>query len=139
MAKVVAQKVYAFDIDDSLNIGPRPGPIEVKSLKQLMDEGHIVGICGNHRVAFQFWPTWYTVISFFGGHPPLGPYKPQFLQEIKGAIYLGNPKIVDYCMVGNTKADAVAGLVAPTSNDDGYARLAGWRFLAAEHFAQGYR
>ena len=88
---------------------------------------------------FQYWPLWYTVISFFGGHPPLGGYKPQFLQEIRASIHVGNPKIADYIMIGNARAEALAGLATPTANDDGAARLAGWSFLPAAAFAEGMR
>lgn len=133
------QRVYAFDVDDTLKMGPRPGPVDSSELKKLMDQGHIIGLCGNHRIVFQHWPLWYTVIAFFGGHPPLGSYKPQFLMEIKQSIYMGNQKIQDYVMVGNSKMQAQAGLATPTANDDGYARLAGWRFILADDFAAGVR
>lgn len=128
------QKCLAFDVDNTLKLGPYPGPVDPEDLRYLMNSGHIVGLCGNYKIAMKFWPQWYQVISFFGGHPPLLPYKPQFLAEVKASIIWSNPQVVDYIMVGNSKASAQAGLALPTANDDGYARLAGWQFWEAQNF-----
>lgn len=129
-------RVYAVDVDDTLNLpgAPHPGPINPQDLNYLMHQGNIVGIAGNHRIVFQFWPDWFKTICFFGGYPP--PRKTQFLQEIKYSIQLGNPYITDFCMIGNEHGNPY---VSSNVNDDGYARLAGWRFLSEWQFAKGAR
>lgn len=133
------QGCYAFDVDNTLKLGPHPGPIEVSELKKLMDQGQIVGLCGNFVVAIKYWPEWYKVVSFLGGHTPIDNYKPAFLQTLMTGIRMGDPQVTTFTMVGNTRADALAGIVLPSSNDDGYARLAGWRFVKEEQFAAGIR
>lgn len=127
-------RVYGVDVDDTLAIGPHPGPVRIEDLEHLMNQGNIIGIIGNHRIVFAYWDRWWRTIAFFGGFPP--PTKTAFMQEIKYSIQLGNPYIKDFCMIGNAAGNPN---VSFQSNDDGYARLAGWRFIPEISFSQGVR
>jgi hypothetical protein len=137
--KSVRKKVYGFDVDNTLNIGPYPGPVTLDMVWDTFNQGNIVGVCGHYALVMKAVPQWWKLITFFGGHPGFIPYKPAFMQSIKQAILLGDSNIDAFIMVGNTRQDAQNGLVLPTANDDGAARLAGWGFLKEDQFAAGYR
>jgi len=57
-------KVYAFDVDETLDISG--GPIPLSRVAELRDAGHIVGICGNFAVVTLQVPTWASLFSFIG-------------------------------------------------------------------------
>ena len=41
-------KIYAFDVDDTLEVSG--GPVSIESVRSLKSEGHIVGLNGNWAV-----------------------------------------------------------------------------------------
>jgi len=70
-------KVYAFDVDETLDISG--GPIPLSRVAELRDAGHIVGICGNFAVVTLQVPTWASLFSFIG---PMAMTKADFLRQI---------------------------------------------------------
>lgn len=115
-------KVYAFDVDETLEISK--GPVSLKSMMDLRVEGHIVGVCGNMGVFCKV-PGWQHLSSFLGqGHVP----KELFLANLKENI-----PAEDYVMVGNIMG------VSGASDDQGSAARAGWRFIKETDFAAGTR
>lgn len=131
--------VYALDIDNTLNIpgSPYPGPVDLRDVVDLKNRGNIVGIAGNYYVAFKFWRDVFKVINFWG--PMSSHNKASFLGAVKMDIARTQPQYNRYLVVGNKRDDAMKGLVLPSSQDDGWARLAGWSFLSETEFAQGRR
>lgn len=116
-------KVYAFDVDETLEISA--GPVKLESLMQLRTEGHIVGICGNMGAFCQRVSGWQHLVSFLGqGQLP----KDVFLHNLKLTIPAD-----DYAMVGNILG------VSGASDDQGSAARAGWRFIKESDFAAGTR
>ena len=115
-------KVYAFDVDETLEISA--GPIPLQALMDLRIEGHIVGICGNMQV-FCSVPGWYHLVSFLGqSYLP----KDAFLHGL-----MVNIPAEEYIMVGNILG------VSGASDDQGAAQRAGWRFIKESDFAAGER
>jgi hypothetical protein len=110
-------KIYAFDVDETLELSA--GPIPLSALSALATDGYIVGLCGNWALVVQQWANWPIVLSFLG---PMLMTKAQFLGQLKAYIPAD-----EYIMVGN---------VGP---DDGEATAAGWRFIAEVDFAAGAR
>lgn len=115
-------KVYAFDVDETLEISS--GPIKLQALMDLRVEGHVVGICGNMAVFCQV-PGWHHLASFLG--QSFLP-KDVFLHGLKINIPAD-----DYIMVGNILG------VSGASDDKGAAERAGWRFIQEISFAKGER
>jgi hypothetical protein len=116
-------KVYAFDVDETLEISA--GPIKVDELMKLRVEGHIVGVCGNMGAFCQRINGWQHLISFLGqGLIP----KDAFLAHLKINIPAD-----EYIMVGNILG------VSGASDDQGSAARAGWRFIRESDFANGAR
>jgi hypothetical protein len=123
-------RVYAFDVDDTLEISN--GPVPIKALMDLRVDGHIVGLCGNH-VPLLAIPGWQHLISFFN----LGLPKDLYLGEFKKYV-----AALEYVMVGNIGPnDTVTYKVPQTggSDDMGAAARAGWRFIKEIDFANGAR
>jgi hypothetical protein len=118
-------KVYAFDVDHTLELSA--GPIPIDSMRKLAAEGHIVGLCGNWALITQSVPDWHRFISFVG---PMAMTKADFLGQLR--LHVG---AADYVMVGNSPRYSDAGL----SDDEGAAALAGWRFIQEQAFAAGER
>lgn len=116
-------KIYAFDVDDTLE--PSGGPVSILSVRHIRDQGHIVGLNGNWAVIVQTVPLWHRIFSFIG---PMEISKDTFLTQLKTHI-----RADDYIMVGNIKG------VSGTSDDQGAADLAGWRFIKESDFAAGAR
>ena len=116
-------KIYAFDVDDTLEVSG--GPITVVSVAELKSRGHIVGLNGNWAVVVQSVPRWHDIFSFLG---PMEMSKDIFLNQLKTHI-----RAEDYVMVGNIKG------VSGGSDDEGAANLAGWRFIKESDFAAGAR
>lgn len=119
---MVGVRVYAFDVDETLEVSA--GPIPLKALMDLRIEGHIVGICGNWGLLVQRCPGWQHLVSFLN---VLGD-KPTFLAHLKHFV-----PATDFVMVGNILG------VSGSSDDQGAARSAGWRFIKESDFAAGAR
>ena len=116
-------KIYAFDVDDTLEVSG--GPISIVSVGGLKAQGHIVGLNGNWAVVVQAVPVWHRIFSFIG---PMEMSKDIFLNQLKTYI-----RADDYIMVGNVKG------ISGASDDRGAADLAGWRFIKESDFAAGAR
>jgi hypothetical protein len=116
-------KIYAFDVDDTLEVSG--GPVTIVSVSSLKPEGHIVGLNGNWAVVVQSVPLWHRIFSFIG---PMEMSKDIFLNQLRTYI-----RADDYVMVGNIKG------VSGASDDEGAANLAGWRFIRESKFAAGAR
>jgi hypothetical protein len=116
-------KIYAFDVDDTLEVSG--GPVSVVSVSSLKSEGHIVGLNGNWAVVVQSVPLWHRIFSFIGS---MEMSKEIFLNQLRTYI-----RADDYVMVGNIKG------VSGASDDEGAANLAGWRFIKESDFAAGAR
>jgi hypothetical protein len=71
-------KIYAFDVDDTLEVSG--GPISIVSVGNLKPEGHIVGLNGNWAVVVQSVPLWHRIFSFIG---PMEMSKDTFLNQLK--------------------------------------------------------
>lgn len=124
-------KVYAFDIDETLDCAG--GPVSIDRLIQLRSEGHIVGLCGNVHAFCSKVDKWWEIISFtlnYDGGPWGCLPKDKQLTIFKTLTY---KKADEYIMVGN-----IAG-VSGSSDDQGAAQRAGWRFIRASDFAKGVR
>jgi len=117
-------RLYAFDIDDTLEISS--GPVAVEALRNLVLEGHVVGLCGNWAAFVRAVPDWHRVVSFLG---PLQLSKAEFLIQLRVHVPAS-----DYVMVGN---DPATGWGAST--DRAAAEEAGWRFIREANFAAGAR
>jgi hypothetical protein len=116
-------KIYAFDVDDTLEVSG--GPVSIESVRSLKSEGHIVGLNGNWAVVVRSEPQWHRIFSFIG---PMDMSKDTFLNQLRTYI-----RADDYVMVGNIKG------VSGASDDEGAANLAGWRFIKESAFAAGAR
>ena len=116
-------KIYAFDVDDTLEVSG--GPIDIKSIHELKPLGDIVGLNGNWAVVVQSVPAWHRIFSFIG---PMEMSKDIFLKQLRTYI-----PAEDYIMVGN-----IIG-VSGASDDQGAADRAGWRFIKESDFAAGVR
>ena len=116
-------KIYAFDVDDTLEVSG--GPVSIESVRSLKSEGHIVGLNGNWVVVVRSAPQWHRIFSFIG---PMDMSKDTFLNQLRTYI-----RADDYVMVGNIKG------VSGASDDEGAANLAGWRFIKESAFAAGAR
>ena len=116
-------KIYAFDVDDTLDVSG--GPISIVSVGDLKPGGHIVGLNGNWAMVVQSVPLWHRIFSFLG---PMEMSKAAFLNQLKTYT-----PAHDYIMVGNIKG------VSGASDDEGAATLAGWRFIKESDFAAGAR
>ena len=129
-------KVYAFDVDETLE--PARGPVTLQSIRDLREQGHIVGICGN-LAGFCRIDDWHKLVSFllhfdtyplFGG--PMGSCLPKeaWLRVFREVTFTGAE---DYVMVGNIQG------VSGGSDDQGAAQRASWRFIKESDFAEGQR
>src|SRR6187431_2768750 len=115
-------RLYAFDVDDTLEVSA--GPVPVAALRALVDERHIVGLCGNWAVFVRAVRDWHRVVSFLG---PFAVTKAAFLVQLR----LHAPAS-DYVMVGNDPATGRG-----SSADSAAAEQAGWRFIRETDFAAG--
>jgi len=123
MTRGAGPAVYAFDVDDTLELSN--GPVRLADLAELRDRGHIVGLCGNWAVVTLHYPNWHRVLSFLG---PCGIEKHDFLRELRRYV-----PGEDYVMVGNVLG------ISGASDDRGAAERAGWRFIRESDFANGTR
>ena len=129
-------KVYAFDVDETLE--PAGGPVTLDSIRDLREQGHIIGACGN-LAGFCHINDWYKLASFllhfdtyplFGG--PMGSCLPKeaWLRVFREVTFTDAE---DYIMVGNILG------VSGGSDAKGAAEPAGWRFIKESDFAEGAR
>ena len=120
--------VYAFDVDECLEISN--GPVTLQSIMDLRVGGHIVGICGNMNVFCRV-RGWHHLISFLGqGFLP----KETFLHGLKLNIPAD-----EHIMVGNVFGEKNGLGFVCGSHDSEAARIAGWRFIKEDDFANGKR
>jgi hypothetical protein len=115
--------VYAFDVDDTLEISG--GPVSLQSLINLRAEGHVVGLCGNWAVFCRGVENWHHLISFMNAGTP---DKETLLCQLKKYV-----PAADFVLVGNVPG------VSGASDDQGAAQRAGWRFISETEFAEGKR
>jgi hypothetical protein len=118
------RNVYAFDVDETLEVSD--GPVAIEALRTLRDEGHVVGLCGNWAVVVRAVPEWHRVVSFLG---PFQAPKADFLVQLRLHI-----PAIDYVMVGNDPRTGWG-----NSEDRAAAEEAGWRFIREVDFAAGVR
>lgn len=121
-------KVYAFDVDDTLEISN--GPISLQMLMALRTEGHIVGICGNWGLFVQKVNGWQHLVSFMN----VMVEKDKFLTHLKQYVIAE-----DYIMVGNVEGRINSLGVRCGSDCSVRASMAGWRFILEDDFASGVR
>jgi hypothetical protein len=114
--------VYAFDVDDTLEISG--GPIPLQTIIELRVAGHIIGLCGNWAVLTRSYPGWHHLVSFMN----VAINKEELLSHLKEHVPAD-----DYVMVGNILG------VSGASDDQGAAQRAGWRFIKESDFAAGAR
>jgi hypothetical protein len=117
-------RVYAFDVDDTLEVSN--GPVPVAALRALREAGHVVGLCGNWAVFVRATPDWHRIVSFVG---PLGSSKADFLVQLRLHVAASG-----YLMVGNDPATGWG-----NSADREAAEEAGWQFIREADFAAGAR
>lgn len=122
-------KVYAFDVDETLEISN--GPVTLAMMEEVRLAGAIVGICGNMSKWCSTVPDWHRRVSFVGqGFLP----KHLFLHCLRLNIVAD-----DYVMVGNIIGEKNSLGFVCGSNDIGEAGLCGWRFIKEDDFAAGAR
>lgn len=130
----IAKAVYAFDIDDTLAFtgAKRPGSVTLMDVMKLRNQGIVTGICGNYKIIMDTYKDWYQYFSFYGPAWPgitelnRTPSKDKHLKGVKELI-----RAEKYVMVGNKATDKG---VHAGSQDDVYARRAGWEFIDQEKF-----
>jgi hypothetical protein len=112
-------KLYAFDVDDTLEISD--GPVRLADMQALRNSGHIVGLCGNWGHFTRSVPNWFDYVSFIG---PIRCTKSEFLIELRTYV-----RAESYVMVGNDPR------IFGSSDDATAAREAGYRFIRESEFA----
>ena len=126
-------KLYLFDVDGSLNVSPRlPGPIDIKDVIYLRNQGNAVGVMGDWKALIRGYPDWWKVFCFFGPIESIGPIAPMKAADLT-VMRKNFPPDWEIIMVGNRPG------VHPGSNDSGAAALAGIRFISETEFANGKR
>jgi hypothetical protein len=118
-----AMKLYAFDVDDTLDISN--GPVRLSDLRKLRDSGHIVGLCGNWGLVTLNVPDWHERVSFIG---PVSGSKADFLIQLRTYV-----RAEAYVMVGNDPR------IWGVSDDATASREAGFQFIREVEFAKGLR
>ena len=128
--------VFAFDVDHTLEVSE--GPVTVLALRELVAQGHVVGLCGNWAVFVRAVPDWHRVVSFLG---PLGISKATGVEELARPLGISAEDVVAFgdmpndvpmlgwaglgVAMGNAHQDAVAAAdeVTASNTDDGVARV----------------
>ncbi len=134
--------IYAFDVDECLETSN--GPVTVKMLKDLHEEGHIVGICGNLSAFLPKIPDWHRFISFtmnfdFGFNEMyLGHLIPKAIW-LHCFQHVAFPLGEEYIMVGNVFGEMNSLGFKCGSHDNEAAAQAGWRFIKEDDFSRGVR
>ena len=114
---------YSFDVDETLEVSN--GPITLKMLIALKEEGHIVGLCGNWAMVTMQVKNWHHLFSFLNAGCN---NKVEFLTNLKQYVPADR-----YVHVGNILG------VSGSSDDKGAAEKAGWDFIRESDFATGAR
>lgn len=122
-------KVYAFDVDECLEISR--GPVKLSDLMELRIAGHIVGLCGNWGLFVGLVPGWQHMISFLNCCPT---DKAWFLGHLRTYV-----PAEEYVMVGNVFGEKNSLGAVCCSHDSEAAAQAGWRFIKEDDFANGAR
>ena len=125
-------KVYAFDVDETLEVSG--GPVRLEALLELRRRGHVVGLCGNLHCFMERVPRWWEYISFtlnFDTLYTLGTLLPKDYWLKTFTISCRDAE--EYILVGNILG------VSGASDDRGSAERAGWRFIRESDFATGER
>lgn len=119
--------------DGTLNISNRlPGPIDIRDVIYLKNQGNAVGIMGDWQMILRVYPDWWKVFCWMGPVEKMGPIAPMKAQDL--TVMRGFfPATWEIIMVGNRPG------VHPGSNDSGAAALAGIRFISETDFANGKR
>lgn len=132
-------KIYAFDVDETLEISN--GPVTLQSMMDLRVDGHIVGVVGNWGKFVQCVPGWQHLVSFINitvlARDESGKVhgdKDWYLQHL--AKYVAAD---EYVMVGNVFGDKNSLGFVCGSHDSEAAAAAGWRFIKEDDFAAGAR
>lgn len=131
-------KVYAFDVDECLEISR--GPVKLMDLMELRKQGHIVGLCGNWGLVTRYVTGWQHLVSFVNCSPVV-----QVGDQIVGdkAWWLTHFKMYvpadEYIMVGNVFGEKNSLGYVCGSHDNEAAASAGWRFIKESDFAEGVR
>ena len=116
-------KLYAFDVDDTLEISN--GPVHLTDLQALRNSGHIIGLCGNWGLFTRSVRNWYEHVSFIG---PMRLTKADYLIELRTYVCAES-----YVLVGNDPR------IFGASDDATAAREAGFHFIRELEFADGMR
>lgn len=95
------------------------------SIAELVEAGHVAGVCGNWAAIPRSYPGWPRLFCFIG---PMTMTKHDFLTQVKAYIPAER-----YVMVGNIPG------VTGASPDKDAAALAGWEFISEAEFANGSR
>lgn len=132
-------KIYAFDVDETLEVSN--GPVTIQMMKDLRLEGHIIGLCGNLNAFCTKVPDWYNIISFttnFDTGPYLGGLIPKnvWLHCFQHTTF---PGAEEYILVGNVLGEKNSLGFTCGSADSVAAEAAGWRFIKEDLFAEGHR
>ena len=134
-------KIYAFDVDECLETSN--GPVTVQMLRDLHEEGHVVGICGNLSALLPKVADWHRFISFtlnldFGLPAYLGWLVPKAIW-LHCFQHTAFPGAEEYIMVGNVFGEMNSLGMVCGSRDNEAAAAAGWRFIRESDFAAGAR
>lgn len=124
----MAKIVYAFDVDETLEISN--GPVKLQAMMDLRIQGHIVGLCGNWGHFCRTLTGWQHLISFMN----IGCEKAPFLYGLKAYAAAD-----DYVMVGNVFGEKNKLGFVCGSHDSVAAAQAGWRFIKEDAFSEGAR
>lgn len=127
-------KLYLFDYDKTLNLPSRvgPGPIDIKDVIYLKNQGNAVGLMGDWKMLISALPEWWKLFCIIAPIEKIGPIAPAKAEDLS-TLKKFFPQDWEIIMVGNRPG------VHPGSNDSGAAALAGIRFIDETSFAQGRR
>ena len=126
-------KLYLFDTDGTLNVSARlPGPVDIKDVEYLKNQGNAVGIMGDWKAVVKNYPDWWKLFCIIGPIESVGPIAPLKAADMT-VLRKAFPSDWEIVMVGNKPG------VHPGSNDSGAAALAGVRFITETDFAKGVR
>jgi hypothetical protein len=120
--------LWMFDVDETLEISS--GPVLLKDLVALRNQGDILGLCGNWAHVCRSILNWYDLFSIVG---QIAVPKVVHLQQCK--MYIPADRFV---FVGNDHSRPRAGGYG-SPNDALTAAQAGWDFINETDFAAGAR
>ncbi len=132
-------KVYAFDVDETLEISN--GPVRLQALADLRDAGEIVGICGNWGLFVQLVPNWHQLVSFVNCSPVFQTSDGCVVGDKAWWLFHFKQYVLadEYVLVGNVFGRVNSlGHVCGSKDSEAAAR-AGWRFILEDDFAKGAR